>query len=482
VRLVAVGNELRTRTIERDTLASGDLNLDTGLDGQVRRHDQVVVGGVDANRAVGEVPVGVRRDVGRNVRTLAFVRHDAVVGGTVRVTGDETVVVVVVRPERSDQTWASVTAAAVGQLRVVPGPETALVVGVAVVNEVHVALTTDLDTVVAVITVVGRTEVLELKASGDVHVGVALVAVRREVVPAVVHVWRTTGGTGQRRLSVGHFRQTDVEGLVAVRVAVGLDAVVRRGWLVTRVGVEVRSGRVLDARTDRTGLVHVANRPRAVHGTAVGVVLVLNLVGHVVEQRLNGTLWAVGVVIRAVSPFHHEDLVGVASCEVERRRGVAVGTGALGGHVLGREVVLNGVVDFEVLNVSRPGTLGELTVVGVRSALGVHQGGRPRTSGTAVGGHTVVHGGSDTGRLRGVQTGCWVASVHDVNRHHSGRRVGVTQRAVSELGCEGVRRWCDVANLVGHATRGGLTAVVAGAEGKAGPAVGRGRTVDHVVG
>ena len=482
MRFVAVGDELRTGPVERDTLASCDLNLDTGLDGQVRGHDQVVVGGVDADRAVGEVPVGVSRDVSRNVRTLAFVRHDAVVRGTVRVARHEAVVVVVVRPERSDQTWASVAAAAVGQLGVVPGPETALVVGVAVVDEVHVTLTTDLDTVVAVVTVVGGTEVLELKASGDVHVGVALVAVGREVVPAVVHVRRTTGSAGQGRLSVGHFRQTEVKGLVAVRVAVGLDTVVRRGWLVTGIGVEVRSGRVLDARTDGTGLVHVTDRPRAVHSTAVGVVLVLNLVGHVVEQRLDGTLGTVGVVVRAVAPFHHEDLVGVTTGEVERRRGVAVGTGALGGHVLGREVVLHGVVDFEVLDVSRPGTLGELTVVGVRDALSVHQGGRPGTSGAAVGGHTVVHGGSDTGRLRGVQTGCWVTSVHDIHRHHTGARVGVAQRAVSELGCEGVGRWCNVADLVGHGARGGLATVVAGAEGEAGPAVGRGRTVDHVVG
>ena len=50
------------------------------------------------------------------------------------------------------------------------GPKVALNVRVAVADEVHRALSAELDTVVGVVTVVGRTEVLELEACWDVNV------------------------------------------------------------------------------------------------------------------------------------------------------------------------------------------------------------------------------------------------------------------------------------------------------------------------
>ena len=77
-------------------------------------------------------------------------------------------------------------------------------------------------------------------------------------------------------------------------------------------------------------MVHVADRPGVVRGTAVAVVLVLDLVGHVVEQGLDGTELAVGVVGH-VSPLDHEHLVGVASAEGVTFRERVVGVHA-GGH------------------------------------------------------------------------------------------------------------------------------------------------------
>ena len=65
--------------IKRDTLALSNVNLHTGLDGQVRGDHEVVVGRVDADWAVREVPNWVGRDVSGDISTLAFVRHDAVV-------------------------------------------------------------------------------------------------------------------------------------------------------------------------------------------------------------------------------------------------------------------------------------------------------------------------------------------------------------------------------------------------------------------
>ena len=296
-RFVTNGGETGASAVKGDSFTGCNQNFHTGLNRQVGRNNEVVVGWVDANRAVGEIPVGVSSDVSGNVGSLAFVGHDAVVGGTVRGAGGETVVVVVVRPERCDQTGASNGAAAVRQLWVMPGPNTTLNVGVAVVNEVHVALAADLHSVVGVVTVVGCAEVIKLEASGDVHVGVALVLVRRVVVPAVVGVWCTTGCAGQRCVGVGHFGQTKVKGFPAVTCSTGLDSVVVGCRLVAGVVVVTCRRGEQNAVTLLSGLVHVTNRPGVVGRAAVGIVFVFDFVGHVVEESLHGAHRPVGVVV-----------------------------------------------------------------------------------------------------------------------------------------------------------------------------------------
>ena len=219
VGFVGQGRHLGTSAVKRDTLASGHIDLHTGLDGQVRRDHEVVVGRVDADWAVGQVPHWVGGDVSRNIRTLAFVWHDTVVDGTVLVGVHVAVVLVVSGPERSDGTWASQAASRVGESGLVVRPEAALNVRVAVADEVHRALSAELDTVVGVVAVVGRTEVLEFEACRDVNVRVAASLVRVPVVrrDTVVEVRSAVGGPRQRRVGVGDFHQSLVEGLPCVR-------------------------------------------------------------------------------------------------------------------------------------------------------------------------------------------------------------------------------------------------------------------------
>ena len=111
-------------------------------------------------------------------------------------------------------------------------------------------------------------------------------------------------------------------------VGSGLNSEVRGGRLVTRVVVVAGRRGVQDAVSHLSSLIHVTDGPGVVGGSAVGIVLVLNLVGNVVEQRLNRAHRTVGVVVRAVSPFHNQHLAWVATSEVKRRRRVGVGGGA----------------------------------------------------------------------------------------------------------------------------------------------------------
>ena len=127
--------------------------------------------------------------------------------------------------------------------------------------------------------------------------------------------------------------------------------------------VETGRRRVSDAGTLLARLIHVSNRPGVVGGAASAVVFVLDLVGDIVKQSLNGTELSVGVVCH-VSPLDDEHLVGVAALKrvAFTKRGVGVDAAGDGGNVLRGEVVLNRVVDFQVFNGGAPCTSGEGTV------------------------------------------------------------------------------------------------------------------------
>ena len=122
------------------------------------------------------------------------------------------------------------------------GPEVALNVCVAVADEVHRALSAELNAVVGVVAVVGCSEVLELAACWDVNVRVAarLVRVPVEGRDAVVEVRSSVGGTRHGGVGVGDFNQTLVKGFPCVGRRTRRDAEVRCGWGVTRTGVERR--------------------------------------------------------------------------------------------------------------------------------------------------------------------------------------------------------------------------------------------------
>ena len=259
VGAVALSRHLGTGTIEGNSLTGCNLDLNTRLDGQVRGDDEVIVGRVDADWAVGQVPHWVGRDVSRDIGTLAFVRHHAVVHGTILAGGGVAVVLVVTGPERSDGTWASQRASRIWESRLVVGPEVALNVCVAVADEVHRALSAELDTVVGVVTVVGRTEIIELEACWDVNVRVAASLVGVPVVgrDTVVEVRSAVGCARHRCVSVGDFHQSLVEGLPCVGGRTGRDTEVGGRWDVPWVGVETRRGRVRNAGTLLSRLVHV---------------------------------------------------------------------------------------------------------------------------------------------------------------------------------------------------------------------------------
>ena len=92
---------------------------------------------------------------------------------------------------------------------------------------------------------------------------------------------------------------------------------------MTWVGVETRRRLVSNASSLLSSLVHVSNRPGVVRGSTTAVVLVLNLVGHVIEQGLNGTKLTVGVVGHVV-PLNHKHLAWVATVKGVGRRSVGV--------------------------------------------------------------------------------------------------------------------------------------------------------------
>ena len=120
------------------------------------------------------------------------------------------------------------------------GPKAALNIRVSVRDEVHRSLSVELDTIVAVIAVIGRSEVFEFESCWNVDVCVAasLVGVPPVGGHTVEEIWRTVGGTRQSGLSVGDFHQSLVKRFPSVRGRTCRDTVVRRGWHVSWVGVE----------------------------------------------------------------------------------------------------------------------------------------------------------------------------------------------------------------------------------------------------
>ena len=342
-----------------------------------------------------------------------------------------------------------------------------------------------MDTVVGVITVVGRAEVVELKAGWDVNVGVAASLVGVPVVgrDAVVEVGSSVGCTGHGGVGVGDLNQSLVEGFPCVGGRTCGNSEVRGGWDVAGSAVETGRRGVSDAGTLLTCLVHVSNRPRVVGGAASAVVLVLDLVGDVVEQSLNGTELSVGVVSH-VSPLNDEDLVGVAALEGVAFAGRAVRVDAAGdgGNILSGEVVLNGVVDFQVFNGGAPLAGCKRTLRSSLAGFLRHGRGNPTASRAAIGRDSVVEGRANACRTARVETSSWVSAVKDGDRHRSALGMRVLHFGVDHFWLEGVWRWCNVAHLVSDVASAGLSAVEAGAKGETTPSVRGGRSVNHVVG
>ena len=196
-----------------------------------------------------------------------------------------------------------------------PRGDAALEAGGAVVDEVHVSLTTKADAVVRVRSLVEGTEVLEVEVIGHVDVGVAavLVGVPVPAVSAVVAVRGTAAAATEGRVEVLDFRQTRCETLVAVGSRRGVHAVVAGEG----VGSVEPTGSLLQVLTLRAGRVLVS-RGRVVDvDLASGVVLELKLVRHVVEDHLVGAQVCAGVT--HVVPFNDEHLVGVTDLERGRR-------------------------------------------------------------------------------------------------------------------------------------------------------------------
>ena len=146
------------------------------------------------------------------------------------------------------------------------------------------------------------------------------------------------------------------------------------------------------------------------------------------------------------------------------------------------EVVLNRVVDFQVFNVSAPCTSSESTLCSGLACFLRHGGRDPAASRAAIGRDSVVEGWTGACSTAHVETSGWVATIDDGDSHGSLLSVRVLHGAVHHFRLEGVRRRCNVSDLVGDVAGAGLAAVVAGAEGETTPSVGGGGPVDHVVG
>ena len=460
---VAVDLHLVAGAVKGNSLAVGHLNHDAGLNGEVSGDGQVVVARVDADWAVVDVPRGVRGDVGVNVRTLAVVWHGAVADAAVNRRVVVAVVGGVVAPPWRNRAGARRRVARVGHGWEVAAPrgDTALEARGSVVDEVHVALTAQADAVVRVGALVEGAEVLEVEVIGhvDVRVAAGLVGVPVPAVGAVVAVRGTAAAAADRRVVVLDLGQAWREALVAVARRGGVHAVVGG----ERVGSVEPSVALLQGLTLRTGLVLVPRHGVIDVDLTAGVVLELELVGHVVEDNLVGAEVRVGVP--HVVPFDDEHLVRVTDFERGSRGLNGVRRGHVGGDVLSRDVVLDVVRGVQVGDVSRPVAGRQDTLRGGLADGGHDLGHR----GTVV--HAVVEGRTRTGRCADVQASGRGTAVGDGRGHRARAGVGVRERGVGDRRRVGVGLGSDLHHVVGDGGAGTGAGVVARAERESVPLV-----------
>ena len=143
------------------------------------------------------------------------------------------------------------------------------------------------------------------------------------------------------------------------------------------------------------------------------------------------------------------------------------------------EVIINGVADVQIFNLSSPCARTELTVIPVNARGRVQQDRRVGTGRCTVCGDSVVKGRSNTHGGACVHTSSWVTSIRDGHGDGSARCVRILERTVVKIWLERVRRWSNVADLVGDSAR--HNASLAGTECKSTPSVGAGGSVHGVV-
>ena len=347
VSAVTVEGHLIACAIKRDTLASCNRNGDARLDGQISRNGEVVTAWVDSDWAVSSIPSGVLGDVGGDVSTLAFERHGSVVHSTIIVGVLVAVVCTVVRPVWSNCSCSSKAARGVRQLWhvTIPCGHASNQCSGSRTHKVHVSVSSEVDTVIAVCVVVVSTKVGKVESIRHWDVVSTLVSPCVPVVAGctVVARWCTRRGTHDVRcISVHQSRESTVKRLVAATGRRGRDSVVC--WVRVCTGDVLCAGSVSDGLTHCTGLIHESNSCSIVRiGTSV-VVLELDFIGHVVEDGLVRT--DVSCSVAHVSPFDDEHLVRVTNTEGFCRGRLRVNSRSDGRNVLSLHVVFHSVSAF----------------------------------------------------------------------------------------------------------------------------------------
>ena len=347
VSAVSVEGHLVACAIKRDTLTSGNRNGDARLDGQISRNGEVVTAWVDSNWAVCCIPGGILGDVGGDVSTLAFERHGSVVHSTIIVAVLVAVVCTVVRPVWSNCSCSGKAARGVRQCRhvAIPCGHAANQCSGSRTHKVHVTVSSEVDTVIAVCVVVVSTKVGKVESIRHWDVVSTLVSPCVPVVAGctVVARWCTRRGTHDVRcICVHQSRESTVKRLVAATGRRGRDSVVC--WVRVCTGDVLCAGSVSDGLTHCAGLIHESDSCSVVrNGTSI-VVLELDFVRHVVEDCLVST--DVSCSVTHVSPFDDEHLVRVTNTEGFCRCRLRVNSRSNSRNVLSLHVVFHSVSTF----------------------------------------------------------------------------------------------------------------------------------------